>query len=125
MARPKPQYEFDRAFRHHQAGRLREAEELYRRVLKQEPRHADALHLLGVLSHQTGKIDMAADLIRRAIALRPDYPEAYNNLGNILKHKGQLDEAIAACRKAIALRPNYADGALQSRDWAEGKGTIR
>ena len=32
---------------HHQAGRLAEAEAIYRRVLEVEPRHADARHFLG------------------------------------------------------------------------------
>ena len=38
----------------HQAGRLNEAEQLYRQVLRLDPEYADALHFLGVLSHQRG-----------------------------------------------------------------------
>ena len=38
------------ALGHHQAGRLAEAEAIYRQVLAQFPDHADALHLLGVLA---------------------------------------------------------------------------
>jgi Flp pilus assembly protein TadD len=38
----------------HQAGRLAEAEALYRRVLADQPNHADTLNLLGALAHQTG-----------------------------------------------------------------------
>jgi len=32
------------AVKHHQAGNLGEAEQLYRKILQAEPRHADALH---------------------------------------------------------------------------------
>ena len=103
------QQQFESGVSHHQAGRLAEAERIYRQVLAQQPNHADALHMLGMLAGQTGQLDAAEDLIRRAIRLKPDYAEAYNNLGNALKGKRRLDEAIAAYRQAIALRPNFAE----------------
>ena len=43
------------AIEHHQAGRLAEAEGIYRQVLARFPDHTDALHLLGVLAGQTGQ----------------------------------------------------------------------
>ncbi len=50
--RPSPTvpHGFAEALRHHQAGRLDEAERLYRQGLTTEPRHADSLHLLGVVA---------------------------------------------------------------------------
>jgi Flp pilus assembly protein TadD len=53
----------EQALRHHRAGRLQEAEALYRQILATAPNHADALHMLGVLSAQTGKQEAAAGLI--------------------------------------------------------------
>ena len=103
------QQAFELALQHHRAGRLAEAEALYRQILAVDPRHADALHLLGALAHQVGRNDVAVGLIRQAIAVNPDYPEAYNNLGVALRDHGQLDEAIASYRRAIALRPDYSD----------------
>jgi protein O-GlcNAc transferase len=100
---------FDLAFRHHQAGRLREAEDLYRQILSQQPEHAEATHHLGLTAHQGGRNDIALDLILRAIALRPDYAEAHGNLGIVLKEQGRLDEAIAAYRQAIVLSPGLPD----------------
>lgn len=44
----------DHAVRHHNAGRLPEAEIVYRKILKAEPRNPFALHLLGVIAHQFG-----------------------------------------------------------------------
>jgi len=97
---------FDQALRQHQAGRLHEAEKLYRLVLAKRPDHVDAMQNLGIIAQQVGRNDVAVDLIRRAIVLRPNYAEAYSNLGNALKDNGQFDEAIAACRQAIALKPD-------------------
>ena len=62
------------ALGHHQAGRLAEAEAIYRQVLAQFPDHADALHLLGVLACQAGRPDAAIELIGRAIAINPAVP---------------------------------------------------
>jgi len=106
---------FQLAVQHHQAGRLAEAEALYRQILAVEPRHAEALQLLGCIAQQRGQSDVAVDLIRRAVAafrraiqLQPDYAEAHSNLGNVLRDQGLLDEAIAADRRAIQLNPGYA-----------------
>jgi protein O-GlcNAc transferase len=93
------------ALQHHKSGRLREAEDLYRRILIQQPAHFDAKHLLGVIAQQTHRVDLAIDLLRQAIAIRPDFPQAHSNLGNTLKDKGRIDEAIAEFQTAIALNP--------------------
>jgi predicted O-linked N-acetylglucosamine transferase (SPINDLY family) len=94
---------------HHQAGRLAEAERIYRQILAQQPNHADALRLLGVLAGQAGQLDAGMELIRRAIRLKPDFATAHSNLGNALKDNGQLDEAIASYRQAIRIKPDYAE----------------
>jgi predicted TPR repeat methyltransferase len=93
----------------HRAGRLAEAEAIYRGRLAMEPDDADALHLLGIVAGQTGRQAEAADLLRRAIALRPDDAEMRKNLGVTLKAAGRPDEAVAAFRQAVALKPDYAE----------------
>jgi hypothetical protein len=45
----------EQAIAHHQNGSLAEAERLYLQILKGQPGHFDALHLLGVVRHQQGK----------------------------------------------------------------------
>jgi len=104
-----PQQQLESGVSHHQAGRLAEAEALYRQVLAEQPDHADALHLLGVLAGQKGQPDAAEDLLRRAIRIKPDLAEAHNNLGFVLAGKGQLDEAIAFYRRAIEITPDLAE----------------
>ena len=73
------------AIRHHQAGRLAEAERIYRQILDRQPGHAQALELLGALNLQRGRSDAAVVLIGRALALRPNWPEALSNRGKALR----------------------------------------
>jgi protein O-GlcNAc transferase len=94
------------ALAHHRAGRLNEAERLYRLVCAADPKNARAFHLLGVVAHQLGRPD-AADLVGRAIALRPNVAEARNDHGVILAAHGRLGEAAAAFEQAVRLKPDY------------------
>ena len=96
---------------YHQTGRLPEAEAIYRSILQEQPRHPDALNLLGILSLQVGKSEAAADLFERAIAVKPDDPEFHNMCGEAYRILHKYDLAIQRYERAIALRPNFA-GAL-------------
>ena len=108
-ASPDVQRLFSDAVRHHQAGRLTDAERLYRQVLALDPRHAAGLHLLGVVGGQTGRHDLAADMIGRAIAINPKEASYHCNMGIALKQHERLDEAVACFRTALDLRPDYAE----------------
>jgi predicted TPR repeat methyltransferase len=88
---------------------LTEAREVYRRVLKMDPDHADALHYAGVLAHQQGRNEEAVALIERSLALVPDRADCYSNLGIIFQSTGRLDQAIDAYRRAIAIDPRHAN----------------
>ena len=105
---PSPDQDFAQAAAHHQAGRLAEAERLYRQVCAADPNHFPALHRLGVVAHQLGRPD-AADILARAVALKPDLAEAHNDLGVVLGARGRFAEAASAFERAVALRPDYAE----------------
>ncbi len=98
---------FARALRSHQAGRLQEAEPLYQQVLEADPRHADALHMLGLLALQQGRSAAAIDLIGLAIVHNGQVPAFHNNLASALKSQSRLEEAAGAYRRALALKPDY------------------
>ncbi len=104
-----PQSLYDAAVQHHQAGRLIDAERLYQQVLIAEPRHADSLHLLGVICGQTGRHALATDLIGQAIALKPHEPAYHTNLAIALNEQDRVDEAVASFRAALDLRPDDAE----------------
>lgn len=92
----------------HHAGRLGEAEALYRQILRQAPRNSDALHLLGVVALQTGHATAAVDLINQAVAIQQGIPDYHGNLGEALRAAGRPAEAVAAYRRALMLDPGNA-----------------
>ena len=95
----------------HQAGRLAEAEALYRQVLDLQPRHPDALHLLGMIACQTARFAEAADLIGRAVAAKRDVPDYHANLAYALQALGRPAEAERAARNALRLRNPFPEAA--------------
>ena len=87
----------------HQAGRLSQAETLYRRLLESDPDNADALNLLGTLERQQGRPEAAVGLIRRAIDLRRNVADFHFNLAEACRSIGRPADAVAAYDKALQL----------------------
>jgi len=99
----------NRALELHRAGQLDEAAAIYRQLLADDAKQADAAHLLGLVHFQNRDFDSAIDLIRDAVERDPDNPVYRANLGNVLKDAGRLTDAIAAYRRALELHPGYAE----------------
>jgi tetratricopeptide (TPR) repeat protein len=99
----------ENAAEHHRAGKLQDAEQLYKQVLRDDPRNPVALYLLGTVARQTGRNELAIDYIGQALRLKPDYIEAHNNLGNALAAQGQLIDAAASYQRALRFKPDYAE----------------
>jgi Flp pilus assembly protein TadD len=94
---------------HHRAGRLREAEQMYRDVLSRHPRNAQAIHLLGLIAFQLGRPVDSIQCLRLAAQLDANNPTFHADLGDVLRTQGEVTEAIAACQKALELKPDMAD----------------
>ena len=101
------------ALAHHRAGRLADAELLYRKALAIDGDNFDALHMLGVVHQQTGRSTKAVELLEQATAVAPENAFAHSNLGLAYQSLNQLDDAAASLRKALALQPDW-DGAHNS-----------
>jgi predicted O-linked N-acetylglucosamine transferase (SPINDLY family) len=99
----------DEGLAYHQAGRLADAERVYRQILAREPNHPDALHLLGVIATQVRQYDHAVRLITAAIAIKPDVAFYHNNLGNAQRALADIRAAESSYRRALELDPRYAD----------------
>ncbi len=92
----------------HEAGDLEAAARGYAAILRREPRHAEALHLLGVLAHQRGDHAAALERIGQAIAIRNDVALFHFNLGNACAALGRTAAAADAFARATRLGPRHA-----------------
>ena len=101
--------ELDRAIQYHNTGKFQHAKQIYQAILGQDSNHADALHLLGVLSHQTGDHHGAVQLIEKAIRINPSNPFYYGNLGVVYHSLDLVDRSISCYHKAQALKPDYTE----------------
>ena len=106
---PGPLLKLNQALAHHRSGRLQEAETLYDEILRADPGHTEANHLLGVIASQTGRYGLAIRHISKAIEAEPGRASFHNNLGNALQEQGGLEEAAAAFGRAVEARPEYAE----------------
>ena len=93
----------------HQAGRLAEAEQIYTRILKAQPKHFESRFLLGVIHAQRGG---HADALRQfdvALKLNPKSASVHNSRGVALGKLKRVTEALASFDRAIALQPDSAE----------------
>jgi predicted O-linked N-acetylglucosamine transferase (SPINDLY family) len=91
----------------HQSGQLAPAQAIYEEILTVEPRHFDALHLLGVIAAQSKYPARAVTLFDQAIDIDPNNAAAHCNRGAALQELSQWDAALASYEQAIALASDY------------------
>lgn len=111
MSRRKHQIEafFQQGRQLHAAGRLPEAEQVYRQILAVAPRHADSLHMLGVLAMQVGQPKGALQCIDQALAVQPDVAIFHVNRAAALLALGDAAAAVEGCRTALRHKRNCAE----------------
>jgi Flp pilus assembly protein TadD len=94
------------AWGHFHARRLPQAEAICRTLLTQNPRDADALHLLGMIAGMAGRQDAAEGLLRQAVQLRPDSGDILAALGTTLFQCDRLGEAEQVYQRTLELSPD-------------------
>jgi Tfp pilus assembly protein PilF len=97
------------ALQMHKANNLKEAENLYKEILRAKPNHSETLFLLGSLLSQTNRFNLSKQLLNKVLEIQPNHISALNNLGNVLKELGEPKKALDCYHKAIQINPNYAD----------------
>lgn len=101
---------------HLQAGRSEQAAAAFEAVLRHNPLHAAATHMLGVALMRQGKPEAALALMQDSIARHGGHPGWHHNLGRVLDALGRHPEAQAAYQAAQTLkRPFAQDLALNPR----------
>ena len=82
---------------------------IYEEILRVQPNHADAMHLLGALYLQSmpEQMAVAASLVKRATVLMPNNPNYINTLGQIYEHLGDMDSAMKTYTESLKLDPYF------------------
>ena len=110
MTPAKLQSLLQNAVGHHRAGRLAEAEALYRQARQFAPRSFDVLHLSGLVAYQQNRFAEALDLLARAHRLDPKSPECEIHFALALLAVRRTAEAEAHFRHAVKLKPDFHEG---------------
>ena len=79
---------------HHRQGDLAQAMERCVEVLRNDPKHPDALYYVAVVACQEGQYQQGIELARRAVEFGPPQARVHNLLGQALYREGQRLEAI-------------------------------
>ena len=95
------------ALRH--KGRYKKTTAMYEKILRVQPKHFDALQLLGTIAKSSKDYRRAVELMDSAIEMVPRHAPSYANRGDALKELTQLDAALASYDKAIEIDAEYAE----------------
>jgi uncharacterized protein (TIGR02466 family) len=108
----------------HRAGRLAEAEHLYRAIMASEPGNARAWVLCAQLAAQRGDAEGGIQLLQTALRATPDSVPALNGLAALSLRTGRLEAADGACRRALAIEPDNAVAHFNQGQVADAAGRI-
>jgi len=102
---------YARALQKHQEGKLEEAKELYKKVVKLDPRNIEALNNLGVVYMNKKVYKWAIIRLNDALKIKSDYPDAHYNLACIYAQNKDVNRSLSYLKNAIKYNP-------QARQWA-------
>lgn len=101
---------FNEAISFHKEGKLERAADAYRAVLKDEPEHLTALHMLGVIERDAGNTIESRLLLAKAEELSADSAELSFDIGLLLIRSGEPKVAVQYFTKAVTLDPKLGPG---------------
>ncbi|MGV0034020.1 MAG: tetratricopeptide repeat-containing sulfotransferase family protein [Candidatus Azotimanducaceae bacterium WSBS_2022_MAG_OTU7] len=96
---------------HHLYGsrKLRQAESLYRQVLRIDPASRDALQSMVAICLQSHRIEQGEQFLKQLVGAYPREPRYTQNYVNILLQNGKLDEAMLSYQRLLKRRPDFPD----------------
>jgi predicted TPR repeat methyltransferase len=99
---------FQQALQLHQSGEFTQAEKLYQKIIRKDPKRAEVFHLLGILAGQQGRFELALSWVKAALKLQPSSASFHNSMANIQRNLGHTQEAIVHFEKALEIQPESA-----------------
>jgi tetratricopeptide (TPR) repeat protein len=104
------------ALENHRRGNLQKAKELYKKVIKQEPRNIEALNNLGVVYMNLNVHKWAVIRLNDALKIKPDYADALYNLACLYAREHNLGKSVDYLKKAVGYNPNLKKWVKEDKD---------
>jgi len=101
--------EFQRALAAFQAGNVKDAERLFKAVLRRQPKHVAALNLLGIVLTQLGRFAEAENYLRLALEEQANSDATLYNYGVVLKALNRPAEALERFSQALKINASVAE----------------
>ena len=98
-----------RALKHHNAFKIKEAIYFYEKILSISPGNPHAIHYLGVAYYQLNEHDLALKFLEMAVSLKPESSETFNHYGSALLKVQNFESAEAAFRQALKIYPSNTE----------------
>ena len=86
---------FDLALKNHQKNNIKEAQNLYNKILAIDPNYVDAHNNLGAIFKELRENQKAISCFEKAIEIDSTFSDAYNNLGLSFAQNSENDKAIS------------------------------
>ena len=93
-------------------GKFKEAQKIYKELIKENFNNDKLMFLLGTSYLQTKDYDKAIDYLNSSIKLNPNLPDAYNNRGIAFSNKKLYQKSIEDYNKALNLNKKFFDAYL-------------
>ncbi len=101
--------EINEAIEHQNSGRGEVAEEIYRKILKQDPNHIEAARLLANTAMEHDKYSDAEIFLKRVVKNAPQYMKAWSDLIRAQRELGKYKEALENAEILINLNQQISE----------------
>ncbi|MFP4446864.1 MAG: tetratricopeptide repeat protein, partial [Desulfosudaceae bacterium] len=89
-------------------GQMKEADDLFKTLLAEEPDNAGLLLYAGAFYERRQDYDRAIELYRHGLEIEPDDPELHYRLGVAYDQTGDKDRVIEHLKKSLEIKPDDA-----------------
>jgi protein O-GlcNAc transferase len=100
---------FERALATFRAGDVKDAERLFKSILRKQPRHIGALNLIGIILTQHQDFAEAEKYLRRALEVGAPSEVTLYNYGTVLKALKRPAEALEQFSQALTVNTSVAE----------------
>jgi len=109
MSAKKPPFNpdqlYQRALTLHHAGKLNDAESLYKTLLSYFPQQVEILTTLGIVLLQQGRSEAGIQQLKKSLSIQANQPAALYNMAVELQKLTRLDEALVCYNQTLKLNP--------------------